>query len=144
MNVINRDSLNFGAKKKTMNKLIRLGKAIASERISALRLRLNKSDEIKRRRRKYWTNLTYKRLRSLPTEELSNSEVKTLKVFWEEQYGFKLNTIFHKFYKAATGKFDVKFIPEFHQQKNGPIFGEETEDILREIIDNPKKLSYPF
>ena len=33
---------------------------------------------------------------------------------------------------------------EFHQLNNGPIFGDETEEILKEIIENPKQISYTF
>lgn len=33
---------------------------------------------------------------------------------------------------------------EFHQLNNGPIFGEETEDILNEVFQSKKKLKYPF
>lgn len=33
---------------------------------------------------------------------------------------------------------------EFHQLNNGPIFGDETKDILDEILSHPKQIKYPF
>lgn len=33
---------------------------------------------------------------------------------------------------------------EFHQLNNGPIFGEETEEILEEVFTSNKKITYPF
>lgn len=33
---------------------------------------------------------------------------------------------------------------EFHQLNNGPIFGEETEDILKEVFQSNKRIKYPF
>lgn len=68
---------------------------------------------IKRNRIAYWTNTTIDRLAELPSPVcniLTDTEKREIDVFYGKYK--KVNPLFHEFYKRATGKFDVRNIPD--------------------------------
>lgn len=67
---------------------------------------------IKKERINYWTKTTKTRLAQLPQvyESLTNSEKREIDSFFSPY--IKVNHLFHEFYKKATGKFDVRNIPD--------------------------------
>ena len=60
----------------------------------------------------YWTELTKNRLINLPPTDLSQYEKKEISNFYKKYFDIKINPHFHQFYKAATGQFDIRYIPD--------------------------------
>ncbi len=77
-----------------------------------MRYALNRwyEQKIKNNRISYWTGLATTWLKELPDINLTKSELKEIDSFYSGY--FAVNTLFHKFYKAATGCFDVRYIPD--------------------------------
>lgn len=108
------------SKIKTLIFAIRRGKIL---QVLADKYKSDIDTQIKNNRINYWTKLTSERCKLLPKCRLSESETHSISTYWGTA-----NTLFHHFYKAATGKFDVKCIPDdIYYTQIDPYFNDWSE-----------------
>lgn len=82
---------------------------------------------IKNQRIDYWTNITKKRLTKLPPvcNNLTDEEKQEIESYYKPYVEVKINPLFHEFYKRATGKFDVRIIPDdIYYSRIDPYFND--------------------
>lgn len=121
------------SKLKTLIWTIRGGRIL---KVLASKIVDNPQEVVKQNRVNYWTNLMRQRCESLQDRHLSENETQRISTYWGE----RTNTIFHQFYKSATGHFDVRLIPnDIYYTQIDPYFNDWSEGVC---LDN--KIYYRF
>lgn len=89
--------------------------------------------------RHYWRVRTTQLSKSLGNKKLSDQQVIELNEFWKKFVDIDFSE--HKFYLNACNEpvlIEANLCSgelDFHQLNNGPIFGDETKEILMEVFN---------